>query len=331
MDLSKALEYLKSSFLRPLLLDEDITDISYNGKDIYYQNNILGRQKYEIEVSKTTVFDFLRQIANLCQESFSISKPILDVSIKNYRLNATYLSIARNDYEECVTFSLRISRDLLYINDKNFMPNDVKNFLINLVKNKQSIIIGGQTSTGKTELQKYLIRHFKANTKAIIIDNVLELNTLTNLDNIDVTCWQFDSYKDNDLTLLIKNSLRNNPDYLIIAESRGEEMFDILTAAMGGTPIITTIHGDNIHNLIHRIISLTLLSKKKLTPEYVKSDVINTLHYYVFLKSHTNKNNIITRHVEQIGYIDSSEKMTIIYDRINKINNLDKYKIISEV
>lgn len=45
MDSLKVYDFIKNSFLKPLILDEDVTDISYNGKDIYYQNNIFGRKK----------------------------------------------------------------------------------------------------------------------------------------------------------------------------------------------------------------------------------------------------------------------------------------------
>ena len=332
MNSQKVYEFITKSFLSPLFLDGEVTDISYNGKDFYYQNNLFGRQKYELDISSYQVLDFLRQIANLCQESFSIAKPILDVSIKNIRLNATYLNVARNNYDESVTFSIRIAKNNIDVNNKDFMSDDVKKFLLNKIKNKQSIIICGQTSTGKTELQKYLISHLKENTRAIIIDNVLELNSLTKLEHIDVTCWQYDeTNKFINLSSLIKNSLRNNPDYLIIAESRGEEMSDIINAVLGGCPIITTLHCQNINSVIERMISLCLLSKRQLTPEYIKNDIVNHIHYYVYLKSFTNKNEMIKRCVEQIAISFPDEQLKIIYDRSNNINELDKYERSNEL
>lgn len=44
------IQYIDNSFLSPLLRNPNVTDISYNGKDIYYQDNVLGRKKSEIEV-----------------------------------------------------------------------------------------------------------------------------------------------------------------------------------------------------------------------------------------------------------------------------------------
>ena len=38
MDINKALTFIESSFLSPLLKDSDITDISFNGENIFYHN-----------------------------------------------------------------------------------------------------------------------------------------------------------------------------------------------------------------------------------------------------------------------------------------------------
>ena len=45
MDIDKTITFLENSFLKELFTKKDITDISYNGKDIYYVDNYLGRLK----------------------------------------------------------------------------------------------------------------------------------------------------------------------------------------------------------------------------------------------------------------------------------------------
>ena len=37
----RLLEYIETSFLKELLNNKDITDISFNGEDIYYKDNRL--------------------------------------------------------------------------------------------------------------------------------------------------------------------------------------------------------------------------------------------------------------------------------------------------
>ena len=90
MDKEKGIQYLEHSFISSLLFDEDVTDISYNGKDFFYVSNKFGRKKSEISVEHQAVKDFLRQIANISEQQFSYTNPILDVSIGKYRINATH-------------------------------------------------------------------------------------------------------------------------------------------------------------------------------------------------------------------------------------------------
>ena len=65
--IDKLISYIENSFLSPLLLDKDITDISYNGVSFFYVHNEKGRLKAEISASNDEVIDFIRQIANFAE------------------------------------------------------------------------------------------------------------------------------------------------------------------------------------------------------------------------------------------------------------------------
>ena len=95
MDTLKTIDYLEHSFLEPLLGNPNVTDISYNGQDIYYVDNDLGRLKSDIAINKQNARDFVRQIANLSEKQFSYQNPKLDVSFGKYRFNAVHQSIGR--------------------------------------------------------------------------------------------------------------------------------------------------------------------------------------------------------------------------------------------
>ena len=53
---------------------------------------------------------------------------------------------------------------------------------------KKSVLIGGATSSGKTELQKYLINQLVNNERVIIIDTINELDINYNPE-VDITCF----------------------------------------------------------------------------------------------------------------------------------------------
>ena len=120
-------KYLESSFLSPLLKDDEITDISYNGKDLYFLHNQKGRQRSNIKVSKDEVMVFIRQIANLAEKQFSYTNPSIDVSEGRYRINAIHPSIVRVDNEKSISFSIRIaSKENRILTSKSFMNAKMK-------------------------------------------------------------------------------------------------------------------------------------------------------------------------------------------------------------
>ena len=150
---------LSDCFIHELLENQYVTDISYNGSEIYYLDNQHGRCKYKCDITNEEIYAFLRQLSNLCDSSFSLSQPILDVSFLNYRLNAVYKNICRKKGEKVLTFCLRkFNLDKIMIDEQSsFTTKNILKFLRIVVKLKKSILIAGPTSSGKTELQKYLI------------------------------------------------------------------------------------------------------------------------------------------------------------------------------
>ena len=175
MESNKIVSYIENSFLSELLEDENITDISYNGNNIFFMHNLKGRKRSDIQISNSDAKDFIRQIANLTEKQFSFQTPILDVTAGKYRLNAVHNSIGRNIDEQAITFSIRIASTVPKITDSNgFLTKELISLLKAIIQNNISIVIGGITGTGKTEFQKYLLSKMEPATRVIIIDNVLD-------------------------------------------------------------------------------------------------------------------------------------------------------------
>lgn len=311
---SKAYDYINSSFLKPLLINKKITDISYNGKDIYYQDD-KGKHKSNIRLSSENANNFIRQIANLTEQMFSLTTPILDVSIQEYRFNAVHSSICRKSYEKCVTFALR--KGSKGINVDTIMkttPDSVFLFLKNAIQKKQSIIICGETGSGKTELQKYLLTFCKNNSRIIVIDNVSELVGIDNT-NMDITYWQYDSHSSYcTLDDLISNSLRFNPDWTIITEARGKEMYPIIRSILTGHPLITTIHAKDLETAPSRILQMIM----QTTNNSIDSSILMHEIYSAFdIGIHVAikyEDNILIRYIDQVGVFNSDLSLKLIYD-----------------
>ena len=316
MDKAKAIYYIENSFLSSLLKDEDVTDISYNGADIFYVSNSKGRLKSSVVIDQQTARDFLRQIANIAEQQFSYTSPVLDTSIGKYRINATHQSITKINNDDVVSFSIRIASIKPRIkSDSDFFTPILVELIDVISKSHQSIVIGGVTSSGKTEFQKFIIRNFPANERVIVIDNVLELDAVREDSQIDLTCWKVDEKNPNtSSSLLIKNALRNNPDWLILAEARDKEMVDVLNSAMTGIPIITTIHAFDIYSLPYRMGRLVLRGDQKLDYSETLKDIYYHFHFYFYLKKKT-VNKKIVRYISQVGFVDNDGQYFNLYQK----------------
>ena len=326
MDKNKAISYLESSFLSNILKEKDVTDISYNGKDIFYVTNIGGRKKSDVVIEHQTAKDFLRQIANIAEKQFSFTSPNLDTSFGKYRLNATHQSIGRLMDEGVVTFALRIASEKPRINDdSDFFTPEIVELLKLILSRRYSIVIGGITGTGKTEFQKYLIRNMRENERVVVIDNVMELDQVRN-DKIDLTCWQVIEDNPNAaMGVLVKNALRNNPDWLIAAEARSEEMINVLESAMTGLPVITTLHSFDASSIPSRMGRMILKNSSKLDYQETLSDIYYHFHFYIYLKKEEIKGKII-RYISEINYIDDNGKILQIYQRYKGSHKYEKFK-----
>ena len=327
MDKLKTISFIESSFLRELLLTGDITDISYNGKDIYYLHNEKGRCKSHISISGDEAKDFIRQIANLCEKQFSYQNPILDVSVEKYRINAVHQSISKRNNDDVITFSIRIASEQPRIyKGCSFFEKGIEELLSILIKSRVSIVVGGVTGSGKTEFQKYLISCMSEHTRVIVIDNILELDSLPNELPLDLNIWQSDERSNNSsIQQLVKNALRSNPDWLIVAESRGEEMIDVLNSSLTGHPVITTIHSYDLSAMPIRMARMALMSNAKLDFEVTLSDLEYHMKFYVYLKKNVSKNGSINRYISDIGFLNNGKMETIF----KCVNGVPKYVKLS--
>jgi len=315
----KTISYIETSFLSVLFSDKNITDISYNGVSFFYVHNEKGRLKADISVSNEEVMNFIRQIANYSEKQFSYTVPLLDVSIGKYRINAVHSSIVRVENEKACSFAIRIgSKETRIKYDSDFLSKEGEQILIDCLNKGESIVIAGPTGSGKTELQKYLLSKVRKYSRVIVIDNIQELENLRQYEDLDLTSWQVSPNNNNaSVQELIKNALRSNPDWLVVAESRGKEMNDALNSVMTGHPIITTIHAKSLEAIPKRICRMVMQADTTQKYDDIYEDVFDHIKYYVFLNRIYDKEKV-ERFVDSIGELQKDGSMKVLYRR--KVN-----------
>lgn len=303
--MEKLINVIDASFLKDFVKDKNITDISYNGRELFVYDTARGR-KFAREVKSEEVMVFLRNIANLANAQFSYRDTFLDLSIGKYRLSAMHPAKSRHNYEASPSFALRINHDFL-INNPNYIDKHVDAILTSIMETNKTIIISGKTGVGKTTLQKYLLTKLHNATRLVVIDNVMELGEVKKLNQkLDVTLWQTSAAEEEEISKYVKNALRFHPDYIIIAESRGGEMNEIYQSVISGHPNIITFHASSSDACYLRL--------ERLIRNVTKEDIYEAFPIVIHLEKVETTEQIVRSIKEIKMYDEQTKKFVLLYE-----------------
>lgn len=243
--------------LWPYLMKEEVTDIDYNGKQLWitYENGV--RKRENILLSKEFVNGFTQQIANGQQKSFNPTEPLLEAETSQYRISILHESIATNGR----SISIRKSLPRLRYNETDavnsgLMSEKVFYLLRNCIRSRMNIVFCGEPGVGKTECAKFFASTIPPEERIVTIEDnpewhLKEINPLSDVVEMKVKGEETGrfSYKDG-----IKAALRMNPKWLMVSEARGSEARQLINAWSTGVSGITTIHTDDVRKIPERVL-----------------------------------------------------------------------------
>lgn len=94
-----------------------------------------------------------------------------------------------------------------------------------------------------------------------------------------------------DLFSLLKESFRQNPDYVIVGEVRGQEAFVLFQGMASGHPSLSTIHADSVETVIRRLETPPI----NLSPTLVNTlDIVAVMSHAIVKKQETRRLSRIT-------------------------------------
>jgi flagellar protein FlaI len=247
----------------PLMHDPSIEDISCDGTGI---NIYVWHRKYEY-VPTNVRFDtteelnsYALRLAYLCGSHVSIAQPMLDSSLPDgSRLNLTYgTEITRRGS----TFTIRKFKadplTIIDLIDYNTVNAEVAAYFWYAVENRVSIMVSGGIAAGKTTMLNCLSMFIKPDMKIVSIEDTPELN-LPHENWIPAATRAHiglgTEATDIGLFELLKASLRQRPDYIIVGEVRGAEAYTLFQAMSTGHLGMCTLHAESVESAVYRLES----------------------------------------------------------------------------
>jgi flagellar protein FlaI len=264
--LNKILYYLKRDFLGygkidALMKDHYVEDISCDGVNVPIY---IWHREYE-SIKTNIIYDneeelnnFVVRLAYLCGKHISVAQPILDASLPDgSRVNATFSTeISRRG----TTFTIRKFRsDPITIIDLiqfGTISVELAAYFWFAVENKASILVAGETAAGKTTMLNCLSMFIRPELKIITIEETPELN-LPHTNWIPMVTRTGFGVSASEMKLfdLLKNAMRQRPDYIIVGEIRGAEAYTLFQALATGHGVQSTIHAESPEKVISRLES----------------------------------------------------------------------------
>lgn len=251
--------------IEPLMNDTEIEDISCDGVEIpiyvYHRDprfaslktNIIFRSKDELDT-------FVMRLAQKCGKMISIAAPLLDAALTDgSRLQATLgTDIARRGSNFTIRkFTVKPLTPTHMLKYRTMNSAQLA-FLWLAVENGKSILVSGGTATGKTSMLNALSLFIKPSFKIVSIEDTPELR-LPHPHWIPHVARTPISTKGEigEISLfdLLKSSLRQRPDYLVVGEVRGREAYVLFQQIATGHPSLATIHAASISQLVDRLIT----------------------------------------------------------------------------
>ena len=271
--------------LEPLLKDETVNDILVNGPQ-----QIFVEREGKLQLTEITFKDerhllrIIDKIVSAVGRRVDESNPYVDARLADgSRFNAMVPPVA---VDGSLVSIRKFKKDKLGIDDLvrfGAFTEEMAAYLQAAVSTRLNVIVSGGTGSGKTTTLNAL-SSFIANAERILtIEDTAELQ----LQQVHV--GRMESRPPNvegkgavTPRDCLRNALRMRPDRIIVGETRGEEVIDMLQAMnTGHDGSMTTIHANSARDGISRLENMIAMSGIEMPTKAVRSQIASAVNLIV--------------------------------------------------
>ncbi|WP_158126076.1 CpaF family protein [Vibrio fluvialis] len=268
-----------------LLKDNTINDILINGpKHVFVERNGILEQVNHHFLNDEHVIRVIRRMLSPLGRRIDESNPMVDARLPDgSRINAIIPPLALDG--ACLSVR-KFKQDVL--TDEFLLANEVLSpemleFLKRCVQSRLNILISGATGSGKTTLLNVLSQHIHAHERVVTIEDAAELQ-LRNGHVVRLETRPPNSEGAGEVTAreLLKNALRMRPDRIILGESRGGEVLDMLQAMnTGHLGSMSTLHANSPRDALLRLEMMVTLTGFRSSETFIRKVVSSAVDMIV--------------------------------------------------
>lgn len=304
----------------PLIRDDNLEEIMVIGidKPVFVYHREYGMMKTNILFKDAgEVMNLIDSIARQINRRIDQESPILDGRLPDgSRVNATIPPISADGPSMTIRkFKIDPLTIIDLINSKTISVELAAFFWLCFdglgVKSANAIISGG-TSSGKTTTLNALSSFINPKERIITIEDTLELQ-IPHEHVIRMETRPPNVENRGELTMndLVKNSLRQRPDRIIVGEVRGSEAITLFTALNTGHSGFGTLHSNDARETITRLTN---------APMSVPNIMISAIDFIIMQNRIYRSDGVSFRRISEVAEVSGIEEGVI---QLNKIFEWD--------
>lgn len=299
--------------LLPFIQDERITDVDYNGTDLWLTD--VNKVKVKKDASLVTprfLEVFINKVSMAVERQFNPANPILEAESDELRITAVHESVTTTGRAFCIRKAPAIPRyNAAGLIRQGYCGRKTLALLVNCVRTKMNFVICGDTGVGKTEFAKFLSGYIRPQDKVITIEDnpewhYAELYPGNDCIAIKVKKEHADGAGKTNVTAMdytnaIKTCLRLNPSWIMLSEARSKEAKSLLECFSTGVRGITTIHTDNVLKIPDRFLNMI---QNSLDADRMVNDIYDFIDIGILLRMKEQPDGKSRRYIDQMCFFD---------------------------
>lgn len=277
--------------LEPYLKDQDVSDILVNSKDVVFIKKFGKKLRAPIDFgSEENLAKFCYKVAAMCGgklDQANNAETVLTDRKRNLRIVISLKPVNVTSPSICIR-KPTTGFTLEELIDKGMIVPKQKEFFIDAVKNRKTIVIAGKGGSGKSTLLGALINKMPLNERGLLIQETFEIKP----KHPDIVCKLVklsDNPEMKDYTLfeLTKIGLLMSLDRIFIGELKDREAMDFFNAVYTGhTGSMATVHANSAEEVISRLILLMKRSGTDIPVEDLREMLITALDLIVYMEDY---------------------------------------------
>jgi len=169
--------------------------------------------------------------------------------------------------------------------DLGTLPPGLAETLAEAIRADLTLLVAGAPGAGKTTMVNCLLGAVPPDRRVVTCEEVFEISA----DIPDITQMQtreagLDGGGRITLRDLVRSSLRQRPDRIVVGEVRGAEALDLLLALNAGCSGLATLHANSAIDALDKVVGYCVLAGQNVVIDYVASALASVVDLVVFMR-----------------------------------------------